>query len=47
VATTGKNGRKEISHYLNTGTFLAREGKWQAAGWQATAVPKPEPEAGP
>jgi ketosteroid isomerase-like protein len=40
VATTDKAGKKEVRNYLNTGTFLKRNGKWQAAGWQATAVPK-------
>ena len=40
VAASEKAGVKTISHYLNTGTFLKRNGKWQAAGWQATAVPK-------
>jgi ketosteroid isomerase-like protein len=40
VATTEKAGKKEVKDYLNTGTFLKRNGKWQAAGWQATAVPK-------
>jgi ketosteroid isomerase-like protein len=40
VATTDKAGKKEVRNYFNTGTFLKRNGKWQAAGWQATAVPK-------
>jgi ketosteroid isomerase-like protein len=40
VATTDKAGKKEVKNYLNTGTFLKRNGKWQAAGWQATAIPK-------
>lgn len=40
VATTDKAGVKTVANYLNTGTFLKRNGKWQAAGWQATAVPK-------
>lgn len=40
VATTDKAGVKEVAHYFNTGTFLKRGGKWQAVGWQATAVPK-------
>ena len=40
VATTDKAGVKTIANYLNTGTFLKRDGKWQAVGWQATAVPK-------
>jgi hypothetical protein len=30
----------QLTHYLNTGTFLKRDGKWQAVGWQATTVPK-------
>jgi ketosteroid isomerase-like protein len=50
VATTDKAGAKTVANYLNTGTFLKRNGKWQAVGWQATAVPKaatptPTPEA--
>jgi ketosteroid isomerase-like protein len=40
VATSDKAGVKKVSHYLNTGTFLKREGKWQAVSWQATAIPK-------
>jgi ketosteroid isomerase-like protein len=40
VATTNKDGTKQIAHYLNTGTFLKRDGKWQAVSWQATAMPK-------
>jgi ketosteroid isomerase-like protein len=39
VATTDKAGKKEVRNYFNTGTFLKRNGKWQAAGWQATAIP--------
>lgn len=38
VATSDKAGKKEVSHYLNTGTFLKRAGKWQAVGWQATKI---------
>ena len=40
VATTDKAGAKTVANYLNTGTFLKRNGKWQAVGWQATAMPK-------
>ena len=40
VATTDKAGAKTVANYLNTGTFLKRNGKWQAVGWQATALPK-------
>jgi len=40
VATTEKAGVKTVANYFNTGTFLKRGGKWQAVGWQATAIPK-------
>lgn len=42
LATTEKEGKKEIKNYLNTGTFLKRNGKWQAVSWQATKVPEKE-----
>ncbi len=28
-----------ITTYRNTGTFLRRNGKWQAVAWQATKIP--------
>lgn len=40
VATSTKDGRTEVANFLNTGTFVKREGRWQAVSWQATAVPK-------
>ena len=40
VAATEKAGAKEVKNFLNTGTFLKRNGKWQVVSWQATAVPK-------
>jgi ketosteroid isomerase-like protein len=40
VATTDKAGTKTVANYLNTGTFLKRNGKWQVVAWQATALPK-------
>lgn len=45
VATTDKAGAKEVANYLNTGTFLKRDGKWQAVGWQATAMPEKAEQA--
>lgn len=45
VGTTTVGGRTEVAHFLNTGTFVKREGKWQAVAWQATRVPDAEPEA--
>jgi Domain of unknown function (DUF4440) len=47
VGTTEKEGTKEIRNYLNTGTFLKRNGKWQAVSWQATALPSVKGENGP
>jgi hypothetical protein len=34
----GKTG-KETKYYLNSGTFLKRDGEWRAVNWQATALP--------
>jgi ketosteroid isomerase-like protein len=42
VGTIEKAGRKTVNNYLNTGTFLKRDGKWQAVAWQATMMPKKE-----
>jgi ketosteroid isomerase-like protein len=53
VGTTDKKtGAKEVKQYLNTGTFLKRDGKWQAVAWQATVLPdgpgaSPTPSATP
>jgi Domain of unknown function (DUF4440) len=43
VATTERAGTKEVKNFLNTGTFLKRNGKWQVIAWQATALPKESP----
>ncbi|MDQ6653930.1 MAG: nuclear transport factor 2 family protein [Acidobacteriota bacterium] len=45
IGTTSNNGRIEVTSYLNTGTFLKRNGKWQAVSWQATKTPRQEDEA--
>jgi uncharacterized protein DUF4440 len=42
IGTTDENGRIETTSYLNTGTFLKRNGKWQAVSWQATKIPRQE-----
>jgi|SRR5215831_2670019 len=49
VGTTDKGGKKETKNYFNTGTFLKRNGKWQAVSWQATVIPekKAEPKPSP
>ncbi len=33
------NGKPETATFRNTGTFMKRNGKWQAVAWQATKVP--------
>jgi hypothetical protein len=39
-----KNGdNSETNYYRNTGTFLKRNGWWQAVAWQSTRVPASEP----
>ncbi len=45
VGTTTKAGTVETANYLNTGTFLRRDGRWQVASWQATRMPAPTVEA--
>ena len=44
VGTTDKAGKKTVNNYLNTGTFLKRDGKWQAVAWQATVMPEKKEE---
>jgi len=46
VGTTEKDGKVEVANYLNTGTFLRRNGRWQVVAWQATRMARPEDEAG-
>jgi ketosteroid isomerase-like protein len=45
VGTTQRGETTEIARYLNTGTFLKRNGTWKAVAWQATKVPRSEEEA--
>ena len=42
VATPPNDG--PIDYYFNTGTFVKREGEWRVVAWQATVIPKEEPE---
>ena len=32
----------EVMEYLNTGTFVKRDGEWRVVAWQATVIPAPE-----
>lgn len=45
VGTTTANGRTEVQNFLNSGTFLKREGRWQVVNWQATRMPDAPPDA--
>ncbi len=42
VATADEKGGPTVKQYLNTGTFLKRNGEWRAVAWQATVLPKAE-----
>jgi ketosteroid isomerase-like protein len=39
IMHNAENGRPTTAYFRNTGTFLKRNGKWQAVAWQATRVP--------
>ena len=39
VAVTDNGDGKEITEYLNSGTFLKRNEIWQVVNWQATKIP--------
>jgi hypothetical protein len=45
VGRTEKDGRTVVANYLNSGTFLRRNGKWQVVSWQATRMPRSVEEA--
>jgi len=36
--TSHPDGKLETAQYRNTGTFLRRNGRWQAVAWQATKI---------
>lgn len=42
VGTTARDGKTDVANYLNTGTFLKRNGRWRVVAWQATRMPRPE-----
>lgn len=44
VGSTEKDGKTQVSQYLNTGTFLKRNGVWQAVSWQATRMARTDDE---
>jgi ketosteroid isomerase-like protein len=44
VGTTVKDAQSEVMNYLNSGTFVKRNGKWQVVNWQSTRMPRAEAE---
>ncbi len=42
VGTTTKNAMTEVLNYLNSGTFVKRNDKWQVVNWQSTRMPREE-----
>jgi hypothetical protein len=40
IAHNTESGKPTTVYYRNTGTFLKRNGKWQAVAWQATKAPE-------
>lgn len=40
VGRTGSGPQPVVEHFLNTGTFVKRDGEWRVVAWQATRVPK-------
>lgn len=45
VGTMLEAGKTVVAKYLNSGTFLKRNGKWQVVNWQATRMPRAEDDA--
>lgn len=45
VGTTQSEGATQVQQFLNSGTFLKRNGKWQVVNWQATRIPRSENES--
>jgi uncharacterized protein YciI len=46
VGTTGEGAQAEVQRFLNTGTFVRRDGRWQAVAWQATRMAAEPGKAG-
>jgi len=46
VGTTVRGANTEVMNYLNSGTFVKRNNKWQVVNWQSTRVPPETAEPG-
>jgi len=42
VGRTGSGPHPAVEHFLNTGTFVKRNGEWRVVAWQSTRVPESE-----
>jgi hypothetical protein len=45
VGTTTTEEGPQVTKFLNSGTFLKRNGKWQVVNWQATRMPRAEEDS--
>jgi len=45
VGTTISAAGTQVARFLNSGTFVRRNGKWQVVNWQSTRIPRTEEEA--
>lgn len=43
VGVEGSGEKAVVTNYLNTGTFVRRNGEWRVVAWQATRMPAAEP----
>ena len=46
VGRTGSGPQAVVEHFLNTGTFVKRDGEWRVVAWQSTRVPESKPGRG-
>src|SRR5262245_21242015 len=45
VGTNNPANGPQVAKFLNSGTFVRRNGKWQVVNWQSTRIPRTEAEA--
>ena len=45
VGTTSGATGSQVARFLNSGTFVRRNDKWQVVNWQSTRIPRTEEEA--
>jgi ketosteroid isomerase-like protein len=45
VGTTNSEAGPQVAKFLNSGTFVKRDGKWQVVNWQATRMARSEEDS--